>query len=452
MLPPEVVRKLRRRSTATLKKLVTSRGIYASTDNGKNGYFHALFGRDTAITASLILSAENLKGWRRFNRRAYHGLLHLRRWQGQRNNSATGEVLGKLPHEIHSPTSRNNETRQRTKFYIGRLWSLDPHDNLLKSWDSVDSTPLWIIAVVRWHNANHKAYQPNVLASLQLALEWCLGNLREYDGWAGYIGADQKPERHTNEWHNQGWKDSVDTYQYADGKPMRQPIKDVFVNACFWSALSYGADVFGSQNPSFAATLREQAARLKERFNDIEKGFLFRDRPSGRYFFAEALDAGNRQSRAITADVGMCLWAYHDNECIIKDMYLADVVNRILQPDIFNPQTGIRQYSLRSPAVRSTEGGYHHGDTYWPFVSGLITEGMAHFNFQKEAKQVAVAMLTGLNQFSSCIELYIRTPDGTYRPWAHPAKNQSSATDQAWTAAATYYATAFLMTAVPLDE
>jgi glycogen debranching enzyme len=439
------IKKLHRRAARLLKKLVTARGIYASTDNGWRGAFHSLFGRDSAITAQLVFSAEDLRGKRKkLSKKAYHGLLFLRKWQGQKDNPASGEERGKMALEIRTGRSRNAQTLRRLSKYRA-LWFLDPKDHLLKSWDSADGTPLWIIGVARWHAMKSIAYRSDVLDSVRLGLEWCLGNLKQYGGFAGFTGADLKPERVAEGLHNQSWKDNEGAYQYPDGAFAKHPIKDVFVNALFWAALNHGSDIFKQSDPEFATELALAAKKLKKHFNDPRMGFLMYEGGT-RPYFAEALDGDGKQLRAISADAGMCLWANYRGECIIDDQYVEEVVRRLMMPDMLDRDAGMRNYSSSTVVKTLFAGGYHRGqNTYWPFVSGLIVSGFDKFGFRKEAKGVAEAALKGAGRFRGCIELFQGDDQGGYHPWHHPAEKQQSATEQAWSAAAIYYMSSYFL-------
>jgi glycogen debranching enzyme len=432
--------RLRKMSEDVLNQLVTDEGIFASENAGWKGPFYAWFGRDSAISASLIFEAESIITKEVFSPKASKALVRLGEWQGKKTIQRIGEERGKIPHEVRPAQDSNSQTQERIKKYR-KLWFKDPNDSLLKNWDSVDSTPLWIIAMCRYKKADLS--NKKLLKKMKLALQWCLNNLEEYDGWAGYKGSELHPRRKTAGLHNQTWKDNYGAYQYSNGSLVEQPIKDVFVNALFWSALQYGAEIFEKIDPKFCKLLHKSALDLKHRFNKSEGGFLFFDRETRLYYFAEALDKKNTKLTDISADVAMCLWAYYENECIIDAAYIDAVISRVLYDDMFNKNAGIRNYSNTNSA-HLYNNGYHRGpNTYWPFVSALIAHGMGHFGYNNEEKKVLTSMLKGISKFNSCIELFVQT-DGHFEPWHHPIEKQESAVNQAWTAAGTYYATSLL--------
>lgn len=96
-----------------------------------------------------------------------------------------------------------------------------------------------------------------------------------------------------------------------------------------------------------------------------------------------------------------------------------------MRSDMFNPEAGVRDYSLLTPLIGGTN---YHGspNTYWPFVSALIVRGLDHFGYKTEAKAVATAMLRAIQRFDSRIELFIETPEHKYAPWHHPTMGQQS--------------------------
>ncbi|HSX27296.1 MAG TPA: hypothetical protein VLG25_00780 [Patescibacteria group bacterium] len=441
-LSEKELRALERDAKKALRELVTPQGIYASPDEGWRGPYHSWFGRDSSITADLIFTAEKQKKIKSLSKKSYLALQSLTAWQGSQNNSETGEEKGKLPHEIRNMFGRVSKVQHAANSNF-MPWFVDPSDGLLKNWDSADSTPLWVIAMARGRFATQRGFNSSTTGNLRLALEWCLNNLNRYGGLAGFLGADLQDGRIYSGLHNQGWKDSFQVYQNSDGSLAKHPIKDVLINAEMWSALKYGADIFKNHDPEFAEELSKNAALLKRRFNSPRDGFLFKDTSSGLPYFAQALDGNNQKLESVCADVGMCFWAYHKNACIIDERAMDRVVARLMQPDLFNPEAGIRNYSTFTSFKQGT--GYHGSAyTYWPFVSALIVRGLDHFGYKDEAMAIASAMLRGISRFGSNIELFVETEDHMYKPWHHPKIGQQSSVNQAWTAAGVYYASRYL--------
>lgn len=440
----EELTKLRLRAHGVLNHLVTARGIYASSALEWSGPYHAYFGRDTAITAALVLEAETWSGRYELAPRALAALFQIAKYQGKYNSEATGEELGKIPHEVRTNWKDIQELQARRHQAGEKLWHIHPVDHILKNWDSNDSTPLWLITVGRWHESGLR-FDKDQLGQIRSALEWCLENIKQFGGLAGFSGIDHQPGRHYGGLNNQGWKDSAAAYLDKAGRVPIHPIHDVFINAAIWSALLYGADMFWESDRRFAAKLIRSAKTLKKRFNSAKRGFRRKDPATGLWYYAEALDGNFEQLPGVAVDPGMALWAYHGRDCIIDRRFLDNVVKRLFKPDLFNPDVGLRNYSHNITNYDRSDV-YHRGpDTYWPFVSGMTMQGLERLGYHKQAKRLASALLKGLGNFESCVELFIEQPDHSLHVWQSPDSPQTSATDQAWTAAAMYYATNFLL-------
>ncbi len=429
---------LRDRAKRTLDGLVTSKGIYASVDNGWKGPYHGWFGRDSAIVTDLVCAAVAYGGDRQLADAARQGLAAMTAWQGAHNNQTTGEERGKFPHEIRSIFGKIHKV-QHAQGTNQLPWYVDPKDSLLKNWDSADSTALWVLATIRAQKTFDLVPQEGILQSIRLALEWIMLNIKTYDGLVGFLGADQQPNRVYSGLHNQGWKDSLCVYQNDDGSLAPHPIKDVLVNAEAWAALCEASELF-VDDAEFCLRLTQTADLLKTRFNSQVNGFLLPDKT----YFAQAIDGAGRQLRQLSADVGMSLWASYDGTCIVDPQYIDGIVRRITHPDMFNPRAGIRDYAI---GTTFRQGTLYHGspDTYWPFVSMLVARGLEQFGYHSEAKEIITASLGAVHQLGSNIEMFVETQDKHLVPWHHPDVGQESSAEQAWTAAAVYFGCLFML-------
>lgn len=423
----------------TLTSLVTDEGIYASSAKGVKGRYHGFFGRDSTITAAFIHATEKADANALFLPMAVNSLLRLSEWQGHKEDTETREQLGKIPHEIREKPADYTHLTERyileglSPFYV------DPLDHIMKNWDSNDSTPLWTIVVARLLQDKVIIENESIYLRLENALRWCLRNIDDFGGFAGYT-SDAKAMYYALP--HQAWKDTTHSYLHHDGRQPTLPIKDVAVNAWMWSALMYGHALFKSRNGLFAESLLTQAKRLKESFNREKGGFLMRD-PATGYYFAEAIDGKGHQLHGICSDPALALWGYYEEECIIEKQYIPGVVKRILLPDMFDNEAGIRVYSSQVKALDPS--GYHRGpDTFWPFVSGMIGIGLNHFSFRAETKTVLSAMLEGISYFDSCIELFTKRKNERPQVFVDPETKYESSIDQAWTAGAVYYAVNYL--------
>ena len=170
-----------------------------------------------------------------------------------------------------------------------------------------------------------------------------------------------------------------------------------------------------------------------------------RDEREHAYYFAEGIDGNGKQIPNITADPALALWASYNGECIIDREFIPHVVDRVLQPDMFDQHAGIRTYSVNSVPVVG-EDNYHKGpNTFWPHISGMIARGMEEFGYHKPANEILRASLGRVNSFGSCIEMFLKGSKGEYSRWKNPGSDQVSSSDQAWTAGVAYYGVAKLI-------
>ncbi len=424
------------RAKKILDELVTPQGIYASVDNGWSGPYHSWFGRDSAITVDLLSAALHYGGDAALAQTGLKGLIAFAKWQGQKDNPATGEERGKFPHEIRD-TFNSVDQVQHASGTNQMPWFVDPQDKLLKNWDSADSTALWVIAVLRMHKMLGISLDSQTKSIMHDALEWIMRNIESFGGFVGFVGADLQPAREFSGLHNQGWKDTFQIYLNEDGGLAVHPIKDVLVNGEAWLALYEAAEVFDGD---FALQLRSMAKALKQKFNRIGDGFLL---PSKEYF-AQAIDGNDVQLPQLSADVGMCLWASHEGECVIDAEYIDTVARTVTGFDLFNPKVGIRDYAI---GTEFAQGTMYHGsaNTYWPFVSALVTRGLIRFGYHTEATEVAEASLLAVRRLGTNIEMFMETPNGQLVTWHHPKVGQESSLEQAWTAAGVYFMSHFLL-------
>ena len=438
-LTKEELTALRDNAEKILFELVTPEGIYGSSDMGWRGSYHSWFGRDSAITADFLCYAMNIGGSRALVETAKDALVAFSVWQGKADDIETGEERGKLPHEIRNSFNEIDRI-QHTKNTNEKPWFIDPKDGLLKNWDSVDSTSLWVSSVIRVHKALKEQVDEVTLESIRLALEWLVRTIHTFGGFVGFIGADEMKGRVYSGLHNQGWKDSFQIYQNPDGSLARHPIKDVLVNAEAWQALMLGCELFHSRDESFSRELGVVAETLKRRFNDAQAGFLL---PSKEYY-AQAIDGDGHQLPQFSADVAMCLWAAERGECVIVPSMVEAVAKEITSSHFLNPSAGIRNYSINTEFSQGTK---YHGSpqTYWPFVSGLVAIGLDQFGYKEKAEEVIESYLHAVHQLGSNIEMFVENEKGGLAVWHHPNVGQESVAEQAWSAAAVYFGSLYLL-------
>jgi glycogen debranching enzyme len=421
----------------TLDQLITPQGIYASSNKGEAGRYHALFGRDSVITAAFVIKTEEIRGTNIYTQNAAQSVVKLGRWQGEKTNSYTGEEPGKIPHEVWEDSSQVHHLVEGRKEAGLKPFYVDFLNKSYVNWFSNDSTPLWVNQVIQLHNKSVIPANKELNTKLLKALKWCLKNISDNNGFAGYSYDAGSPYLQPA---IQSWKDSEGAFLYEDGKVPLPPVKDVGVNAVMWSALQAGSLYFEEHDSSFSKELSDSAAQLKKRFNSYD-GFLMKDDISD-YYFSDALDGKNKQLKGISSDPFFALWSTVEGVSIIDKIYIPNIVKRIMSEDFFNSEAGVRVYSNRNKVFDPEE--YHRGaETYWPFISGIVGWGLHNYGYHSEARQVCEAMLKGVSRFESCIEMFLKK-NGEYCRYVNPQTKQVSSSDQAWTAGAVVFAVNYL--------
>ena len=429
-----------------LDELVTPDGIYASAAIGWEGPYHAWFGRDGAITADFLVAATEYGGDRALARTAIQALVKFSDYQGKAPVAATGEETGKLPHEVRAEFNDVDGVQHAAR--TNELpWYIDPEDDTLKNWDTADGTALWGLALLRAEAQEIGGYlkeNTEIAERLRAALDWIMRTIGQYDGLVGFVGAGEQPGREYSGLHNQGWKDTEAIYQTPAGDNAPHPIKDVLVNAEAWAVLREGADFFAATDDSYSQRLREAADKLKRRFNDPDDGFLL---DTENVVLAQAIDGSDTRLEQSSVDQGAVLWAHTGNkETIVDERVKQRLVSLSMSDKMFNDEAGVRNYAK---GTKFNHGTRYHGSstTYWPFMSGMIARGMEQTGFDSEAERVMKAYLNAVRTLGTNIEMFIQNENDEFEPWSHPDPEigQMSSREQAWTAAAVYYATSYLL-------
>ncbi|MEN9327257.1 MAG: hypothetical protein RI947_65 [Candidatus Parcubacteria bacterium] len=407
-----------------LLDLSTEDGINASS---KDEIYGCIFGRDSALTVLKIIHAlsygqPSLQSDQPLIDICRRSLLFLIKLQGTEVNIESGEEPGKFIHEY-----------RREKFdhllALSKPWYIYP-DMTIRNYDSIDATPLILIAIFRyWQFTHDDTFLQQSLPAVKKGLEWlCSYADLDRDGLVEYTFAKG---RKFGGLDVQSWTDSVESLMRFDGSLPAYPIAPVEVQGYVWLALRLWGDVDGG----FGIDFLQHAAQIKTSFNNA---FILQD--NGYHFAAQALDGTKQQITTITANPLLLLWATYttekSHESILDDKYVDDFIKRGFLPDLFDPDAGIRTMSSKSATYNSGQDSYHNG-SYWPILNGMIYEGLCTWGYTKEAKILKVATLKPLFFFNSPIELYIKNAQGTYLEYRN-SYGQVSCRYQAWSAAAIF--------------
>lgn len=419
--PPRAQADLWDIGSKTIAELATEQGILAS---GREEIYGCIFGRDSLISAMNLLRVYDATRYPFYLNLVRTILINLVELQGRVINIESGEEPGKCIHE-YRPSNHEHLTKRTSD-----AWYVYP-DNIMRNYDSVDSTPLLLIAIWRYLQANPTAADTQTLMPhVYRALDWVLAfGDSNADGFIDY---ERPAARKSGGLVTQSWMDSRESVFHEDGHSVAFPLSPVEVQAYAYLALKMWAHFFtGHHGEDYGKFLDWRAERLKYAFN---QKFLMT--AHGQTFYAAALDGRGRQLRSIRSTVGHCLWASAQLErwkfptCIIDARNIPSVVHRLLQPDMFESAAGIRTLSTASSqfAVHS----YHNG-SIWPHDNSFIAEGFARFGYVRESRQVCQAMLTAVRHFHTPIEMFAY--DGSFIEYSSPTGHHACR-KQAWTAAA----------------
>ncbi|MDE1925107.1 MAG: hypothetical protein KGH79_02920 [Patescibacteria group bacterium] len=442
-MSPQARKQLWDLGLGSIKELETDQGILAS---GRDEAYGCIFGRDSLITSLKLLEAFEQTGSKYFLELTRKILLNLAALQGKEVNIESGEEPGKMIHEFR-PTGHERLTQAQEN-----RWYLYP-DNIMRNYDSVDSTPLFLMAAhEQYRLSRDEVFMKDVLPSVRAALDWLL-NYADTNG-DGFIDYEFKTQRKFGGLKSQSWMDSTESvfFENYDERPS-YPIAPVEAQGYAYAALRAWADYFAASDRLLSQTLTDRAGVLKEKFNDAFVLHGRRDTIS----LAFAIDGKHRPLTSARSSMGHVLWTVHwesasdlsserraplagggteriagaTPDSILDEKYISSIVARLLQPDLYVRSAGIRTLSSRSK--RFDPNSYHNG-SIWPHDTTIVSHGLENFGYTAEAKQVRNSILKAYAHFETPIELftYAHHKFGQYLS----PQGQGACKQQAWSAAA----------------
>ncbi|AOT03375.1 amylo-alpha-1,6-glucosidase [Arthrobacter sp. U41] len=352
-------------------------------------WFMALFGRDSLLSSYMALLIDpNL---------AVGTLQTLADIQGAKEDPASEEQPGRIPHEVRLGVTAGLSLGG-TAYY-----------------GTADATPLFVSLLGelgRWGLSGEII--DSLIPNADRALEWIekYGD-RDGDGFVEYL----RPNIHGL--LNQGWKDSWDGINFADGRMAEPPTA-----LCEVQAYVYSAYVARSSLARTAGDTKtehhwaERAAALKKAFNDK---FWLPDKG----YFAVALDKDKNPVDSCTSNMGHCLWTG-----IVDEEKAPSVAERLMLPEMF---TGWGIRTLASDMGAYNPVSYHNGSV-WPHDSALVATGLMRYGFVDDAQRIASGILDAAAHFDGQLpELFC----GFDRAEFHgPVPYPTACAPQAWAAAA----------------
>ncbi|KIS25985.1 amylo-alpha-1,6-glucosidase [Arthrobacter sp. SPG23] len=312
-------------------------------------WFMTLFGRDSLWASEMALPVDPSL--------ALGTLQTLADRQGRVVDPMSEEEPGKILHEVRLGVSSGLSLGGKPEYY-----------------GSVDATPLFVSvlgAVSRWGFA--KETIAALLPNADRAMDW----IRDYgdrDG-DGFVEYERLNDRGLI---NQGWKDSWDGINFADGTLAEPPIALCEVQAYVYSAYMARAWMaYDVGDAPMGDELTDRAAQLKKRFN--EQFWL----PDHGYY-AIALDKDKRPVDACASNMGHCLWFG-----LVDEDKAPLVAEKLMSPEMFSGW-GVR--TLASDMGAYNPASYHNGSV-WPHDNAIIAAGLVRYGFVEEAQQIATALL-----------------------------------------------------------
>ncbi|MCW2611589.1 MAG: hypothetical protein JWM15_2835 [Cryptosporangiaceae bacterium] len=353
-------------------------------------WFMALFGRDSLLSSYMAIALDQSL--------ALGTLQALARRQGAGVDDRTEEEPGRILHE----------TRLGLDFPLS-------HGGGSVYYGTADATPLFVVLLGelrRWGLA--AAEVEGLLPNADRALDW-VENYGDRDG-DGFVEYQRRSEKGLR---NQGWKDSWDGINFADGTLAETPIALCEVQAYVYSAYvtrSHFAHAKGDL--AGAARWGRKAGELKEAFNEQfwlpEQGW-----------FAVGLDRDKRPIDALASNMGHCLWTG-----LVDRDKAQRVAEKLMSPEMF---TGWGVRTLASTMARYNPMSYHNGSV-WPHDNAIVATGLMRYGFVEQAQRVASGILDAAAVFGGSLpELFCGFDRHEY---PMPIPYPTSCSPQAWAAAA----------------
>lgn len=352
-------------------------------------WYMAMFGRDSLIASQMCLLLDPTM--------AAGTLRALARHQGRSVDPETEEEPGRILHEMRFRIDGGADGPGRSAYY-----------------GSIDSTPLFVCLL---GEAVRFGLPESELAALlpvaDAALSW-IENYGDRDG-DGFVEYERMTPRGLV---NQGWKDSGDGINFADGTVANAPIALCEVQGyvyAAWLARAEIADHLGDRGT--ADRCRERAHHLRELFN--ERFYV-----ESNECFAIALDGDKRQVDSVSSNIGHVLWSG------ICTSELADKIARhLVSPELFTGW-GVRTLSSKMGAYNPMS--YHNGSV-WPHDTAIAVAGLVRYGFAEQAATIGLGLIAAADRFGGRLpELFCGFAKDEF---AAPVSYPAACSPQAWASA-----------------
>ena len=327
---------------------------YASAppvEPGDPGRFHALFGRDSLITALQLLPERP-----EIARATLHALAAL---QGERDDPRTLEQPGKIGHEFRDAPPES---------FVRAGW---PEGGPFRYYGTADATA-WFLVLL------HASGETGLEAAGRAAAGWLADALDAGDGLVRHV-----PGSLPGGLTQMGWRDTIDAaadtdgggFVRADGSNPEPPLADLDTQAVTYAALR-------------ALGWAQRAAALRERLSALGPEVM-------------AIEAGDAPVPGAGSQLGWLLWAD-----ALEPAAARAAAERLCEPDILTAH-GLRTLAAGDPHFGPSR--YHRG-AVWPFDSWLGWGGLRACGRAREAERVRTGVLAALDALGRAPELYAVEP------------------------------------------
>jgi glycogen debranching enzyme len=251
-----------------------------------------------------------------------------------------------------------------------------------------------------------------LLPHADAALTW----IEEYGTREGLLWYQRKTDRGLI---NQGWKDSFDGINFADGTIARPPIALAEVQGYVYAAYIARAH-FARERDDEATEQRclDRARAIRETFN--ERFWL-----PGEGYYAMGLDGRGNPIDGLGSNMGHCLWTG-----IVDEDKAEAVAEHLLSPEMF---TGFGVRTLASSMGAYNPMSYHNGSV-WPHDNAIIAAGLMRYGYVEHSQRIAVGLLDAARALDGRLpELFCGFERAEF---PQPVPYPTSCSPQAWAAAA----------------
>jgi glycogen debranching enzyme len=311
-------------------------------------WFMALFGRDSLITAYMMLPVRR--------ELAVGTLRMLASRQGTEVDDLSEEQPGRILHETRFTPDSGLALGGRHVYY-----------------GTADATPLFALLLAElWRWGEPLDALGDLITAADRALEWT----RTYGDpdRDGFVEYQRTSERGLV---NQGWRDSWNGVTFADGTIAEGPIALCEVQGYVYAALRGRAEMARAANDRrLARRLDDRADRLRDSF---ESAFWMPDLG----YYAMALDGRKRPVDALTSSIGHLLWTG-----IVPDERAAALADLLVGDELFSGW-GVRTLATSMGAYNPLS--YHNGSV-WPHDNAIVAHGLARYGLGDAACAVTDAM------------------------------------------------------------